>query len=110
VPLRARLAAIRRVRPSRRSPLFAGTEALSSEARLHFSLSTPCNRSRRRRCRAAQTPPAFQFRRRRQQVIPQTPISRGMYSQGMPVLSTKMIPTSAALSDARGRPPFGFHR
>jgi hypothetical protein len=110
VPLRARLAAIRRVRAGRRSPLFAGTEALSSEARLQFSLSAPCSRSRRSRCSAAQTPAACQSRSRRQQVIPQTPISRGTYSHGIPVRSTKMIPASAARSDARGRPPFGFGR
>jgi hypothetical protein len=56
-----------------------------------------------------QTSALFQSRSRRQQVIPDPqPISRGRYSQGMPVFSTKMIPVSAARSGTRGRPPFGF--
>jgi hypothetical protein len=39
--------------------------------------------------------------------LPQ-PISAGRYSQGIPVFSTNRIPVSAARSDTRGRPPFGF--
>jgi len=56
-----------------------------------------------------QTPAACQSRRRRQQVMPLPhPISRGRYSHGVPVLSTKRIPVRQARSGMRGRPPLGL--
>ena len=111
VPLRARLAAIRRVRAGEGAPLFAGTLALSSAARRQSICPAPCSRSKSTRCSAAQTPAACQSRRRRQQDMPDPqPISRGSISQGMPDRSTKMIPVSAARSGIGGLPPFGFGR
>jgi hypothetical protein len=50
-----------------------------------------------------------QSRNLRQHVLPDPqPISFGSISQGMPLLRTKMMPASAALSSMRGLPPFGF--
>jgi hypothetical protein len=47
-------------------------------------------------------------RSRRQQVIPEHPISLGSISQGIPLLSTKRMPERAFRSSTVGRPPFGF--
>lgn len=56
-----------------------------------------------------QTPALVQSRKRRQHVMPLPQfISCGSISQGMPLLSTKMIPVRQARSGTRGRPPFGF--
>ena len=111
VALCARLAAVRRIWPRRRSPLFAGTEALSNAARLQSSCPAPSRRSSKVRCRAAQTPACCQSRNRRQQVIPDPhPISAGRYSQGRPVLSTNRMPVSTARSGTGGRPPLGRGR
>jgi hypothetical protein len=64
---------------------------------------------RRTCCRHAHTPACCQARKRRQQVTPlPQPISRGSISQGMPLLSTQMIPAKAARSGTRGRPPLGL--
>lgn len=111
VALCARLAAVRRIWPRRRSPLFAGTDALSKAARLQSSCPAPSRRSSNVRCRTAQTPACCQSRKRRQQVIPDPhPISAGRYSQGRPVLSTNKMPVSTARSDTGGRPPLGRGR
>ena len=60
---------------------------------------------------AAQTPATCQSRSRRQQLIPDPqPISAGSISQGRPDFSTNKMPVSAARSESRGRPPFGFGR
>jgi hypothetical protein len=109
VALRARFAAIRRVRPGRRAPLFAGMLALSRQARSQSIWSASPRRSSKARWSRSQTPACCQSRRRRQQVIPDPhPISGGSISQGMPLLSTKMMPARQARSGTRGRPPFGF--
>jgi hypothetical protein len=55
MPLGARLAAIRRARAGRGAPLFAGTEALSSAARLQSILSASRNRASRILCRLNRT-------------------------------------------------------
>jgi hypothetical protein len=106
--LGARLAPVGRVRPGLKAPLFAGTLALSSAARLQsIALAVP-NRSRRTWCSLSHTPAACQSRRRRQQVMPEPqPISRGSISHGMPLLRTNRIPVSAARSSTGGRPPLG---
>ncbi|EWY36155.1 hypothetical protein N825_29880 [Skermanella stibiiresistens SB22] len=106
--LGARLAAVRRVRPGFKAPLFAGTLALSNAARLQsIALALP-NLSRRTRCNVSHTPEACQSRSRRQQVIPDPqPISRGGISHGMPLLKTNRMPVSTARSSTGGRPPFG---
>lgn len=108
VALRARLAAVGRVRPGLPAPLFAGTLALSSAARLQsIALALP-SRSRRTWCNLSQTPEACQSRSRRQQVMPEPqPISCGSISHGMPLRNTNKMPVSAARSSTGGRPPFG---
>ena len=107
--LRARFAAIRRIRPGVFAPLLAATLAESSDARDQSSLSASAKRWSNSWCRRSHTPVSCQSRRRRQHVIPlPQPISWGSSSHPIPLLSTKMIPLSAARSGTRGRPPFGF--
>jgi hypothetical protein len=109
VALAARFAAIRRIWPGFRAPLLAGAKALSALARLQSILSASPKRSNSAWCRRAHTPACCQSRRRRQQVTPlPQPNSCGSISQGMPLLSTKMMPLKAAWSGTRGRPPFGL--
>ncbi len=105
--LRARFAAIRRVRADLRSPLLAATLALSSEQRLQSRCSASASRSRSTRCSRSQTPTACQSRNRRQHVMPEQPISAGSISHGTPDRRTNTIPPSTARSSRRGRPPFG---
>ena len=107
--LRARFAAICRIRTGGFAPFFARTLVLSRLARDQSMASCAPKRSSSTRCRRCQTPASCQARKRRQQVIPlPQPISGGSNSHGIPVRSTKMIPVSAARSASRGRPPFGF--
>jgi hypothetical protein len=109
VALRARFAAIRRVRAGLVAPFFAGTLAESSAARSQSMPLRSPNSSRIARCSACQTPACCQSRRRRQHVTPlPQPISGGSSSHGMPLRSTNRMPASAARSGTRGRPPFGF--
>jgi hypothetical protein len=109
VLLRARLAPIGRIRPGFGPPFFARRLALSRLARLQSIRSAAPRRSSRTVCKRCQTLARFQSRRRRQHVMPlPQPISRGRYSQGSPVVSTKMIPVRAARSGTRGRPPLGL--
>ena len=111
VALGARLAAVGWIGPCLFTPLFAGTLALSSAARLQSMALARPSRSRRTWCRRCQTPACCQSRRRRQHVIPEPqPISAGSISQGMPLLSTNKMPVSAARPSIGGRPPFGFGR
>ena len=106
---RARCAAIRRMRPGRCAPFVARTLRLSRLARLQSIWSASPKRLSRVWCRRPQTPAACQSRRRRQQVAPlPQPLSWGSISQGMPLLSTTMIPLSTARSGMRGRPPLGL--
>lgn len=107
--LRARLAAIRRVRPGFAASLFAGTAALSSAARLQSMRLASPKRFSSSWCSRAHTPAACQSRKRRQQVMPDPqPISWGSISKGMPVLSTNKMPVRAARSGSGGRPPLGL--
>ena len=111
VPLCPRPPAIRRIGAGLFAPLFAGTLALSSAARLQSMALARPRRSSRTWCRRCQTPARCQSRRRRQHVIPEPqPISAGNISQGMPLFSTKRMPVSAAWWEIGGRPPFGFGR
>jgi hypothetical protein len=74
----------------------ARTDVESTTARVQSILPACWSLSSRTSCRRSQTPASFQSRSRRQQVMPlPQPISRGRYSQGMPVRSTKRIPVSA---------------
>ena len=107
--LAARFAAIRRIRPGFLAPLLAGAKALSTLNRLQSMVSASPKRSNRAWCRRVHTPACCHSRRRRQQVTPlPQPISWGNISQGMPLLSTKMMPVKAARSGTRGRPPVGL--
>ena len=107
--LRARFAAIRRVRSGSAPPFFAGMLALSRQARSQSIWSASPSSSNKTWCRRSQTPASCQSCNRRQQVMPEPqPISAGSISQGMPALSTKMMPVRQARSGMRGRPPVGF--
>jgi hypothetical protein len=109
--LRARFAAIRRIRAGPRPPFFAGMAAESMQARDQSIWSASPSRSNKTRCRRRHTPAACQSRRRRQQVIPlPQPSSWGSHSQGIPVRSTNTIPVNTARSGRRGRPPRGRRR
>ena len=101
-------AAVGRIGAGFLAPLFAGTDALSTQARLQSIACAQPKRSSRTRCNLFQMPAACQSRSRRQQVIPDPqPISRGSISQGMPLFSTNRMPVSAARCGSGGRPPFG---
>jgi hypothetical protein len=90
-------------------PKTARTEALSSTARVQSIRSAACNLSRHVRWMRSHTPACCQSRRRLQQVIPlPQPISFGRSSQGMPVLSTNIMPARTCLSGILGLPPLGF--
>ena len=110
--LRARFAAIRRIRADlfgRTAPPLAGTDALSMLARLQSIWSASPRRSSTVVCSRCQTPASCHSRKRRQQVIPQPqPSSAGRYSQGIPVFSTNRMPVRQARFGIRGRPPFSF--
>ena len=112
VPLRAGFATVGRVGADllvRTAPLFAGMLEASRLARDQSILSASPSRSSRMRWRRCHTPACSHSRKRRQHVTPlPQPSSWGRYSQGSPVLSTKMMPVSAARSGTRGRPPFGL--
>ncbi len=73
--LRARFAAIRRVRAGGSAPFLAAMDEESSAARLQSSWSASAKRSSRVRCRRVQTPAACQSCSRRQHVMPEQPIS-----------------------------------
>jgi hypothetical protein len=66
----------------------------------------------RNSCRAGHTLAAVQSRCRRQQVTPpeQPRTLRGRWFRAIPVLSTKVIPASAARSSARLRPGYRYRR
>jgi hypothetical protein len=105
----ARFASIRRRRPGCSAPFLAGTLAESTDARVQSILPASPNLSSSIWCNFSHTPASCQSRRRRQQVMPlPQPISGGSISQGRPVLSTKMMPVSAARLGTLGRPPFGL--
>jgi hypothetical protein len=109
--LRARFAAIRRIRPGRRAPFGAGTENESIQARLQSILSESPRRSSKTWWSLCHTPDSFQSLSLRQQVIPEPhPISGGSMLQGMPLLRTKMMPRRASRLEMGGRPPFGLGR
>jgi len=91
-----------------RPPKTARTEAESTIARENSILSFPRRCLSRIRCILSQIPAFCQSFSRRQQVIPEPqPISLGRYCQGIPVLSTKMIPVRAFRSSIGGLPPLG---
>jgi hypothetical protein len=111
VLLGAEFPAVRRVRAGLRAPPFARTLEASSDTRDQSILSARPSSSSSARWSRSHTPATCQSRSRRQHVIPlPQPISRGRYSQPIPVRSTKRMPASAARSSTGGRPPRGFGR
>lgn len=109
--LRARFAAIRRIRPGRRAPFGAGTENESIQAWLQSILSASPSLSNNSWWSLCQTPPSFQSRSLRQQVTPEPqPISGGSIAQGMPLRRTKIMPRNASRLETGGRPPLGLGR
>src|ERR671921_513246 len=107
--LRARFAAICRVRARLLAPPGAATLAESSEALDQSIRPASPRRSSRARWSLSHTPALCHSLRHRQQVIPEPqPISWGSISQGIPDLSTNRMPVRAARSFTRGRPPLGL--
>jgi len=108
VMFRPQFPSIRCIRARFRPPKTARTEAESTTAREKSILSFSRRWLSRMRCILSQIPAFCHSCRRRQQVIPEPqPISFGRYCQGIPVLSTKMIPARALRSSTRGLPPLG---
>ena len=95
VVFRATPGAVRGIGARVRPPFSARSEALSTTARDQsiWSLARSCPSSTRRI--RSHTPAACQSHSRRQQVIPEQPISRGRYSRGMLVRSTNRTPFRA---------------
>src|SRR5215210_5955666 len=109
VALGALLSFICRILAGFWSPLLAGMEAESSEARSQSMWSVSPRRSRRTRCSLSHTPASCHSLRRRQQLIPDPqPISWGSISQGIPLFRTKTMPVRAARLSMRGLPPWGL--
>ena len=107
--LRARFAAICRIRSGFSAPPGAGTLAESSDARDQSIWSASPSRSSSIWCILRHTPASCQSRKRRQQVMPlPQPISWGSISQGMPLRNTNRIPVNAARFATLGRPPLGL--
>src|SRR5579885_51310 len=95
--LRARFAAIRRVGADQEPPLLASTLVLATLTRRQAIAPRVPNGSSSTRWMRSHTPARCQSRRRRQQVMPlPQPSSCGSISHGMPLLSTKRMPVSAA--------------
>src|SRR6266508_3073758 len=101
---RARLAAIRWIRPGRGAPFFAGMLAESSAARDQLIWSASPRRWSSSRSSRRHTPAACQSRSRRQQVVPlPQPSSAGRSDQGQPLRRMKRMPANALRSGIRGR-------
>jgi len=109
--LAARAGAIRGVGTRLGPPFTARMLELSTTARDQSIAPAWWNSASSARWIFFHAPAACQSRSRRQQVIPDPqPISLGRYSQGQPLISTKMIPVRATRSGTRGRPVFCAER
>jgi hypothetical protein len=107
--LAARLRSVRRVLAREGPPFEARTAEESIEARLKSTCPRCPNSLSRLRWSCSNTPARVHCSRRLQAVIPDRPNCLvGSISQGMPLLSTKMMAAKAARSSARGRPGFFF--
>ena len=107
--LAARLRSVRRVLAPEGPPFEARTDEESSEARLKSTRPFCPNSLSRERWSCSNTPALVHCSRRLQAVIPDSPncLVRSI-SQGIPLLSTKMMASKAARSSARGRSGFFF--
>ena len=102
VPLAAGLAAVGRVRADALAPSLAAKEALSSEQRPKSIAFARPSRSSSAWWSRSKTFAACQSRSLRQQVMPEPqPIALGRLAHGMPVRSTKTMP-SRTLRSSRG--------
>ena len=108
VPLRARLAAVRGVRPRKLAPLLPGHSRYREQPGSSRSgLSPRASRAAPSGCVSRRPAPATPLSLR-QQVIPEPqPISFGSNSPGRPLRSTKRMPVRTALLGMRFRPPLG---
>lgn len=108
VMFRAQFPSIRCIRARFRPPKTARTEAESTTAREKSILSFSRRWLSKTWCILSHIPAFCHSFRRRQQLMPEPqPISCGRYCQGMPVLSTKIIPVRALRSSKGGLPPLG---
>jgi hypothetical protein len=109
--LRARFASIRWIRAGFVAPPGAATLAASIAARDQSICSAWPSWFNNTWWSFCHTPARCHARKRRQQVIPlPQPISCGSISHGMPLLSTKTMPDSAARCGTGRRPPLGRGR
>jgi len=107
--LTARLRSVRRVLARESPPFEARTVEESIETRLKSTWPRWPSSLSRTRWSCSNTPACVHSSRRLQAVIPDKPnCLAGSISQGMPLLSTKMMASKAARSSARGRPGFFF--
>ncbi len=107
--LATRLRSVRRVLARMDPPFEARTVEESIETRLKSTKPCCPSSSSRARWSFSNTPARVHCSSRLQAVIPDSPnCFCGSSSQGIPVLSTKMMASNAALSSARGRPGFFF--
>jgi len=106
VMFRPQFPSIRCIRARFRPPKTALTEAESTTAREKSILSFSRRWLSKMRCILSHVPAFCHSFRRRQQLMPEPqPISLGRYCQGMPVLSTKIIPVRILRSSKGGLPP-----
>jgi hypothetical protein len=109
VALRAGLAMVGRVGADALAPLLAEKDALLSEQRDQSIAFARPSRSSSARWSRSKTFAACQARSLRQQVMPEPrPICLGRLAQGIPVRSTKTMPSNSLRSSRGGRPPFGL--
>ena len=106
VALTATLSPICRIWPSQQPPKTARTEQQSTTARDQSIWPSRESQSSKAKWIKSQIPSCCQSRNRRQQVIPEPqPSLCGSIRHGIPLRSTKMMPTRQARSVRRGRPP-----
>jgi hypothetical protein len=107
--LTAALRSVGWIWPSLQPPKIARTEQLSTMACDQSRWSSRESQSSNAKWIKSQIPSCCQSRKRRQQVMPEPqPRLFGSIRQGMPLRSTKTIPTRQPRSDKRGRPPLGL--
>ena len=106
VVLRPRFPAVGGVRAGQLAPLLARTDTASILARDQSRISCSESSSSTARCSFSHTPAPCHCLSRRQAVCPDPqPRAGGRSRQRHPVCSTNRIPSSAARSSIRGRPP-----
>ncbi len=106
VVLRSGFAPVSGVRPGQLTPLFDRTDTPSIQPRDQSNTCASDSSSSTTWCRRSHTPASCHSRSRRQAVCPDPqPSCGGRSRHRQPVSSTNKIPSSAARSSIRGRPP-----